>query len=379
MHDVIGVNYSEIALKGQNRPYFEKSLRQNVRRMLKGEECVVEGVCDRILVRLLPGADEKSIGGKLKCVFGISHFYPAFSCGKSIEEIGAKAREIFAGIGKDRTFKVKSSRADKTFPVDSQELNRRLGEIFYNDGYRVDVKKPDVTLHVDILKDFALVYTEKTPCHGGMPVGTSGRVIVLFSGGIDSPVAASYAMKRGCRPVYVHFHAMRSNADAAKSKIAKLVKSLCRYSGRAKLYLVPYDTFQVNCTSDYELVLFRRFINRVAEKIADVEGAKALVTGESIAQVASQTLDNMAAIEEPVKIPVIRPLAGMNKDEIIAKAEEIGTFELSIEDYKDCCSIVSRHPRTKANMEKIKTDEEKMGIEKMVQETLAQAEAFILD
>ncbi|MBI4018638.1 MAG: tRNA 4-thiouridine(8) synthase ThiI [Candidatus Aenigmarchaeota archaeon] len=379
MHDMIGVHYSEIALKGQNRGYFEKSLRQNVRRMLKGEECSIESVHDRILIRLLPGANEKSIGEKLQCVFGISHFYPAFSCGKSIEEIGLKAREIFQQVPKDKTFKVKSSRADKKFPIDSQELNRRLGEIFYNDGYTVDVKKPDVTLHVDIIKDFALVYTEKTACYGGMPVGTSGKVVVLFSGGIDSPVASWYAMKRGCRPVYVHFHAMRSNADAAKSKIGRLVQSLCRYSGRAKLYLVPYDTFQVSCASDYELVVFRRFINRVAEKIAALEGAKVLVTGESIAQVASQTLDNMAAIEEAVKIPIIRPLAGMNKDEIIAKAEEIGTYELSLGDYKDCCSIVSRHPRTKANLEKIKADEEKMNIEKLAEETLAQAEMYIFD
>ncbi|HLD84009.1 MAG TPA: tRNA uracil 4-sulfurtransferase ThiI [archaeon] len=378
MHDVIGVNYSEIALKGQNRGYFERKLRQNVRRALKGEQCDVEGLPDRILVRPLPGADEKSIGAKLKCVFGISHFYPAFSCGKSVDEISRKAQEIFAGIGKEKTFKVKCSRSDRTFPIGSQELNRQIGEILYNSGRKVDVKKPDIVLYADILKDSALVYTEKTPCYGGLPAGSSGRVTVLFSGGIDSPVAAWYAMKRGCQPVYVHFHAMRSNAEAAKSKIAKLVERLCIFSGRVRLYLVPYDVFQVNCSSDYELVLFRRFINRVAEKIAQLEGAQALVTGESIAQVASQTLDNIAAIEEAVKMPIIRPLAGMNKDEIIAKAQEIGTYDLSIEDYKDCCSIVSRHPKTKANLEKIKADEERMNIEKMAEETLALAEAVVV-
>lgn len=375
MHDYIGIHFSELALKGQNRPYFRKKLRDNIKKALKGQAFgAIENLHDRILIKLSRDSGRDEISGRIKNIFGVSHFYFACSCKKTVESIREESGKLFSGTPKSKTFKVAASRSDKEFPVNSMELNRRIGEFLYNQGYKVDIKKPDITLYIDVIKHSALVYTEKVRCQGGLPVGSSGKVVVLFSGGIDSPVAAWYAMRRGCRPVYVHFHALRNNKEAMKSKIGKLIETLNKYSRTARVYLVPYDIFQLSSPGKNELVLFRRFINRIAERIAEQEGAKALVTGESVGQVASQTLDNINAIEEAVKIAIIRPLAGFTKEEIIDKAKEIGTFELSIQDYKDCCSIISRHPKTKAKLDEIKREEERMNIEKLLEKTMKNIE-----
>ncbi|MBI4014730.1 MAG: tRNA 4-thiouridine(8) synthase ThiI [Candidatus Aenigmarchaeota archaeon] len=371
--ECIGIHYPEISLKGNNRQYFVRKLRDNMRKALKGELFSVETLRDRIVINFTPDSGKARIAEKLKNVFGISHFYLARSCGRDMRKMKEEAAAL---LSKNKTFKIKSSRAAKDF-LNSPEINKAMGEELEKNGYIVDLEKPEVTLYVDILKDRALLYTEKIRCAGGLPVGSSGKAVVLFSGGIDSPVAAWHMMKRGCRPVYVHFYALRNAEEAKKSKIGTLVDKLSKYSQAARLYLVPYDLFALSVAGRNELILFRRFMNRVAERIAEKENAKALVTGESVGQVASQTLDNISASEEAVTLPILRPLIGMNKDEIIAKAEEIGTYQESIKEYKDCCSIIAVHPKTRAKLDEIKEDEAKIDMDALVTKTLEKAEIVV--
>ena len=371
--DCIGIHYPEISLKGDNRPYFVRKLRDNTRKALKGESFSVETLHDRMLVNLTDDSDKTRIASKLRKVFGISHFYFARSCERDMRKMNEEAAAL---LGKEKTFKIKSSRAAKDF-LSSPEINKAMGEELEKTGYVVDLEKPKVTLFIDILKDRALLYTEKIKCPGGLPVGSSGKVAVLFSGGIDSPVAAWHMMKRGCRPVYVHFYALRNAEEVKTSKIGELVRKLSEYSNTARLYIVPYDLFAVSVVGRNELILFRRFMNRIAEKISQKENAKALVTGESVGQVASQTLDNIAASDEVVTMPILRPLVGMNKDEIIEKAILIGTYEASIKEYKDCCSIIAVHPKTRAKLGEIKEDEGKLNMDELIEKTLERAEIVV--
>ena len=369
MDNYVGIHYSEIALKGGNRPYFEKKLKENIKKAVKNENYEkITRIHDRILIKLDKKSNKTRITDKLKKVFGISHVYIAFSCDKEVDLIIKKSKKLI--IDKNKTFKVQSSRRDKNFTLNSLEINEKIGESLYNDGYKVDVKNPDTILFIDILDDIVLLYTEKIKCHGGLPVGSSGKALVLFSGGIDSPVASWEIMKRGCAPVYVHFHALQNNTKVESSKITRLIKTLTEYSNFSKLYIVPYDIFLVGFQGKNDMVIFRRFINRVAEQIAKEEDAKVLVTGESIGQVSSQTLENISVIEEVTKMPIIRPLITMNKDDIIRKAREINTFDDSIEEYKDCCSIVSREGKTKTKLKDVSYTEDKIDLDKMIKETL---------
>jgi tRNA uracil 4-sulfurtransferase len=370
---IIGIHYSEIALKGGNRNYFEKRLKDNIKKTLKGEKYEsIERLRDRFIIALVKDSNAKNILEKLKKVFGINHIYMASRVKKDISSILEKSEEIFDQVPKKTSFKVNASRADKDFPLNSMEINKKIGEALFEKGFPVDVKKPKVMLFIDILKDYVLIYTKKIKCNGGLPVGSSGKAVVLFSGGIDSPVASWEIMKRGCAPVYVHFHALRPE-DAEKSKIPELVKILNEYSNYSKLYLIPYDIFQVHSPKENDMIVFRRFINRVAEKIAEDEGAIVLVTGESIGQVGSQTLQNISVINDAVEMPIIQPLITENKEDIINKAKKIGTYDLSIKEYKDCCSIISREAKTKTKLDYVKKSEKEMDLDNIIEETLKSA------
>jgi len=368
--NTIIVHYSEIALKGQNRNYFEKKLSRNIKEVLPiGTELI--RMFGRFIIRLPEGCSKETIVSSLAKVSGISNFSFAVECGRTFEELKKKATEVLDGM--NGTFKVIAS--GHGFPLSSSEIERQLGAAIV-DKYKLKAKMklPDITVFVETFDGAAYLYLQKFQGSGGLPVGSSGRVVVLLSGGIDSPVAALLAAKRGCRPLFVHFHALRSNEDAEASKIGDIIKKLLPYVLRTKVYYVPYSIFQLataHIPGEFELIVFRRFMNRVAEVVAQREKAKGIVTGESIAQVASQTLDNIMATEEVTQLPVIRPLITCDKEEIITMAKKLETYELSIQDYKDCCSIISRHPKTRPKLEKIKELESTVDLNKLVQDTLA--------
>lgn len=363
------VHYSEIALKGQNRKYFEKKLARNIKDILPvGTE--IRRVFGRFVIHLPAGYKKDDITSALTKICGISNFSFAVECGKTFDELRNKALEILDGS--TGTFKVIAS--GHGFPLSSSEIERQLGAAIV-DKYKLKAKMklPDITVFVETFDGAAYLYLQKFQGSGGLPVGSSGRVVALLSGGIDSPVAAIQVMKRGCRPLLMHFHALRSNEEAAASKIGDIIKILLPYCLRTKVYYVPYSIFQLataHIPPEYELIIFRRFMNRIAEAIARREKAKGIVTGESIAQVASQTLDNIIATEEVTQLPVIQPLITFDKEEIIKLAKQIGTYELSIQDYKDCCSIISRHPKTKPKLDKIKQLESSISMEKTLHDTL---------
>lgn len=365
--EFIIVHYAEIALKGQNRNYFEKKLARNIKEVLPiGTE--LKRIFGRFIIRM-PEGYNKDAASALAKVYGINNFAFAAECGKSFEELRDKALNILNGSA--GTFKVIAS--GHGFPLSSSAIERQLGAaIVDKHKLKAKMKLPDITVFVETFNGAAYLYLQKFHGPAGLPVGSSGRVVTLLSGGIDSPVAALLAAKRGCRPLFVHFHALRSNEEAKNSKIAAIIKQLLPYVLRTKVYYVPYTLFQLATThipSEYELIIFRRFMNRIADAIAQREKAKAIVTGESIAQVASQTLDNIMATEVTA-LPIIRPLITFDKEEIIAAAKGLGTYELSIQDYKDCCSIISRHPKTKPKLEKIKQLESSVNMEKIIQDTL---------
>jgi len=347
----IVVHYGEIGTKGGNRQVFEGSLRRNILGGLGPLGGVRVRMVDNRFFVLLD--EEKVPDAKLRLskIFGIVWFAQVESAPLSYPEIRETAVRALAGRPKETSFRVSVRRPNKTFGMTSQELARKLGEdVIERLGLGVNLSLPDVTLYVDIISEEALVYTEHLKGPGGLPVGVSGRVLHLLSGGIDSPVAAWLMMKRGCRPLYLHFYVAPSPEPILQSKIAELVRRLSQTGEESRLILVPFSPYQLATTDlppEFEPIVFRRFMRMVAERLARRLEFPAISTGDNLAQVASQTLQNMACIDSGGSIPTLRPLLGYDKDEIIQLARQVGTYETSILDYKDCCSIVSRHPRTR--------------------------------
>lgn len=375
MKKVCVIHYSEIGLKGHNRPFFEKMLVEKVRRLLSG---IADFKVKRLQGRLvfsLNGADLQRVEESLMKVFGISWFAFASVAEPNVDSIGRAVVEEASRIVKPgEPVKVEVKRADKRFPATSLELSKTLGRMLVEKlGVRISLENPSKKIYVEVLSREAYVFTEKKKGLGGLPVGSSGRVISLLSGGIDSPIASYLMMKRGCEVSYVHFHPFRDNAEAENSKIIEIVRKLLPYSGETTVTFIPSYEFQiaaVKIPAKYDLVLFRRFMFRVAERIAEAEGARVLVTGESLAQVASQTLENIVAISSGLKIPVFRPLIAFDKEEIVNMAKKIGTYELSIKPYKDCCSIIARHPATRAKLEVVEKLERKIDIDFVVSRSI---------
>jgi|YelNatPaOPRAMG01_1025707.scaffolds.fasta_scaffold42262_3 thiamine biosynthesis protein ThiI len=375
MGRVCVIHYSEIGLKGRNRPFFEKMLAENVRRLLSG---IVDSKVRRIQGRLvlpLNGADPQRVEEGLMKVFGISWFTFATIAEPNVESIGRTVVEEASQVVKPgEPIKVEVKRADKSFPATSLELSRILGRMLVEKlGVSVSLKNPSKKIYVEVLSKEAYVFTEKKRGLGGLPVGSSGRVLSLLSGGIDSPIASYLMMKRGCRVSYLHFHPFHDNAEAENSKIMEIVRKLLPYSGETTVTFTPSYEFQiatVNVPAKYDLILFRRFMFKVAERIAEAEGAKALVTGESLAQVASQTLENIVAASRGLRIPVFRPLIAFDKEEIVNVAKKIGTYELSIKPYKDCCSIIARHPETRAKLEIVEKLERQIDLDSVVSRSI---------
>ena len=349
------VHYSEIALKGKNRPLFTKALRRNIHRALGGLDASVDHMDGRFLVSV--DADAGDVGSRLSKVFGVSWFAETTIVEGGFAPIESAVLRESGAMGPGSTFRVAARRADKSFPMTSMVLARELGSsVVQKTGATVDLKAPEVTLHVDVVRGRTLVYSKRQEGPGGLPVGVGGRVLLLFSGGIDSPVAAWLMMKRGCKPVYLHFYLAPTHQYVLDSKVLKIVKVLSAYGGRSTMVMVPFAEYQLatsDVPGDCEPSLFRRFMRATAEELAPRFRAAAICTGDSLAQAASQTLWNLATFDYGSSLPVLRPLLTYDKQEITGLAQRIGTYEPSIEDYKDCCAIITRHPKTRAKREMI--------------------------
>lgn len=369
---VLLVHYHEIALKARNRPFFVNQLVRNLKRATADFPVRrIQKLPGRLLLELAGENAAQEVAERVRRVFGVANCCSALRCDLDLEALKDTAAKALAGRP-FQTFRVTARRAYKTFPLTSPQLNEILGTfVLERFPAKVDLKNPELTLFVDILPKEAFIYLEKVPGPGGLPVGVAGRVIALLSGGIDSPVAAYRMMRRGCQVSFVHFHGAPFLDRRTQEKTREIVKLLTRYQYTSRLYLVPFGEVQqevvVNTPAPYRVLLYRRLMARIAEHLASLEGAKALVTGESLGQVASQTLENLTVIEEAVKLPLFRPLIGMDKEEITEQAKEIGTYEISIQPDQDCCTLfVPRHPATRATMDDIGRAEMTLDLDRLV-------------
>jgi thiamine biosynthesis protein ThiI len=375
----IMVHYNEIGLKGKNQPVFVRRLAANLRRATAGAGVTgVEPRAGRMLLDLAPEADTGELRERLRRVFGVANFSFAERVEPDMEALKAAVGRALEGRH-FASFKVSTRRAYKPFPRTSEEVNRELGAfVLSRVPARVDLERPELTIHVEVLPRDIYVSLGREAGAGGLPVGVSGRVVALLSGGIDSPVAALRLMKRACQVVFVHFHSFPFQDGTSRTKAEELTRLLTRYQYRSRLYLVPFGEVQravvVGAPEPLRVILYRRLMARIAERIAQQEGAKALVTGESLGQVASQTLDNLAVIERAVSLPVLRPLIGSDKEEIVQQARALGSYDISILPDQDCCSLfVPRHPATTSRLDEVERAEAGLEVEQLVKLALEAA------
>ncbi|PYQ07326.1 MAG: tRNA 4-thiouridine(8) synthase ThiI [Acidobacteria bacterium] len=364
--------YHEIALKGRNRPFFVEKLADNLRQALSDLPGVtVQPFSSRIGVHVPDETPWETVHERVGRVFGVANFSRAREVPADLEALKRAAATELRGAS-FASFRVTTRRADKTFPFNSGQIDREIGAaVQAATGVRVDLEEPELTLWVEVLRDRILYSFERLPGPGGFPVGSSGRVLALLSGGIDSPVAAWRMMKRGCRVVLAHFHAFPLQDRSTIDKTRELARILTRWQLRTRLLQIPFGPVQqavvAACPAPLRVVLYRRFMMRIAEALARRRRARALVTGESLGQVASQTLDNMVVIGEATRATVLRPLVGMDKEEITAQARRIGTFEVSTRPDQDCCQLfVPRHPATAASREEVERAETALDVPALV-------------
>jgi thiamine biosynthesis protein ThiI len=375
----IVVHYQEIALKGKNRPWFMGRLVRNLRHALSDlDVTAVRALMGRIEVVLGPAASREEVGERIRRIFGIANFSYA---GRTPLDLDVIAAAIVKDLGdrECRSFRVSVRRADKRFPMTSPQVEREVGgRIKERRGWRVDLENPELTVHVELLTDEAFYFFGKEKGAGGLPTGTAGRVACLLSGGIDSPVAAHRLMKRGCAVTFVHFHSYPILSRASQEKARELVKLLTTWQQHSRLYLVAFGDIQQQVVlavpGPMRVVVYRRLMLRIAERIAIVRHAQALVTGDVVGQVASQTLENLAVIGNVATLPLFRPLIGMDKDEITAEAIKIGSYPISIIPDQDCCTLFTpRNPQTKARLADIEVAEQSLPIAELVEKAVSDA------
>jgi thiamine biosynthesis protein ThiI len=374
MADTYVVHYSEVALKGKNRPEFVRVLRRNLARSLLSSHPDVESRDGRLFVTT--DTEPAEVAQKLSKVFGVAWFAKAELVDADYEKIEGAALDA-ARASRARTFMIDARRADKRFPLGSMELARRLGSAVASEtGMGVDLSNPGLRIHVDVIRRQALIYASRSQGPGGLPVGTAGRVMHLFSGGIDSPVAAWLLLKRGVRPVYLHFYVAPTHEGPMHSKVIRLVRVLSAWSGKSTLVMIPFAEYQLAAAEvpgELEPSLFRRFMRMTAERLAPRFGASGVSTGDSLSQAASQTLWNIGVFDRGSSLPVLRPLLSYDKEEVVSLARRIGTYELSLEEYKDCCAIVTKHPRTRAKAAKIDEYVEGLDFENLLSRSIESA------
>lgn len=367
------IRYHEIALKKGNRPYFTELLKRNLLAAVKDLDVKeIRSLPARLLLTFKSNIDPQLTVNRLQAVFGIANFSLVERTSRDIEVLRAEILKYLNGT-KFESFRIETQRGDKTFPLTSPEINRQLGAaVKAKTGARVDLTHAEMTVTVEILPRDAFFGFDRIPGAGGLPVGASGRVAALISGGIDSPVAAYRMMQRGCRLIFIHFHSAPYLDRTSQEKVRQLVSHLTRHQFQSRLYLVPFGEIQrrivAGTNRPLRVVLYRRMMLRIAETLARREKAKALVTGESLGQVASQTLENMAVIQQAALLPILRPLVGMDKQEIIDQARRIATFDTSSIPDQDCCQLfVPKHPATKANLPEVEEAESRLDVSAMTQ------------
>jgi len=378
------VHYAEIGLKGKNRAYFERKLKENIknikialRRVRQNTLESIKLVQGRLIITLSEEGKNQpdAIASALKSIFGIAYFCLAEHHPADLSLLRSRVLEITSDISY-QTFRITARKSYSNLPVTTQKINEDFGEaLIERDHKPVSLKYPELNVHLDFLTAGAYLYLVKHAGPGGLPVGSSGRAIVMLSGGLDSPVAAWYAQHRGIHPIYVHFHSIPYTSEASTEKVRQLARILDKFQRPTKLYLVPFATIQEailkSAEPRFRVILYRRFMVRIAEVIAEQENCWGIFTGESLGQVASQTMENMYVVQQAVRVPIHRPLIGMDKQEIIKKAQEIETHDTSILAHEDCCTLfIPKHPVTKARLVDIERQESALKTQELVDQAI---------
>lgn len=389
MKKVILIRYGEILLKGLNRPVFERKLIDNIKRAVNqlGKAGVFKSQARIYLEPQVEDYDFDEAINLLTKVFGIVSVSPVWKIETDYEVIKEKSlimvKDLLTRKGY-KTFKVETKRGDKSFPMDSPEISSNLGGYILDNfpDLSVDVRKPEFVFYVEV-REFTYIYSEIIPAVCGMPIGTNGKAALLLSGGIDSPVAGWMIAKRGVELEAVHFYSYPYTSERAKEKVIELTKILTTFCSKINLHIVPFTDIQVEinekCPEDQLTIIMRRAMMTIAERIAEKVGALALVTGESVGQVASQTIQSLYVTNSVVKMPVFRPLIGMDKNEVIDIARKIGTFETSILPYEDCCTVfVAKHPNTRPVLEKILLSEKNVDLEDLINKAIQNTEVLMI-
>jgi thiamine biosynthesis protein ThiI len=381
--DSVIIHYHEIALKGRNRPWFVERLVGNLRTATADLDVVrVRALMGRLELALGPDADWEEVKRRIMRTFGVANFARAQRAARSIEELTTSILdELAARSDLDvKSFRIMARRADKTYALTSPEIEREVGRrIQAARGWKVDLDHPDLVIRIEILRTEAYFSLDKFPGPGGLPSGTSGRVMSLLSGGIDSPVAAYRLMKRGCRVWFVHFHSYPLLSHASVDKVRELTQLLTKYQLTSRLYLVAFGDIQrqivLSAPPSLRVVLYRRLMMRIADRLAKRCRAMALVTGEAVGQVASQTVENLAVINAAVTLPVLRPLIGSDKDEISNEARTLESYPISIIPDEDCCQLFTpRNPATRARVHQVEGAEAGFPVDEMVGDAVDAAE-----
>lgn len=387
MEKIILVRYTEIHLKGLNRPYFEKKLITNIKGALRGIPCKVFHEQGRIYVHSIPEECFDAAMDKLTRVFGIHSISPAYVVDKdwsNVVNICSSLMQQEVERRGEASFKVFARRSDKQYFMNSDAINHEMGHLILErfPKLHVDIHTPEISLYIEI-REKAYVYCEEIPCANGMPVGSAGKATLLISGGIDSPVAGYMMAKRGLVLSAVHFYSYPYTSERARDKVVELTKLLSRYALPIRLYLVPFTEIQMKiydeCPEKETTIIMRRLMMKIAERIAVSEDSRALITGESLGQVASQTLESLCVTDDAVTMPVFRPLIGFDKDEIMDLARKIGTYETSILPYEDCCTVfVPRHPVTRPELGALRASEAVVDFTPLIDKAIANTEMLVV-
>ena len=373
------LHYGELALKGRNRPWFLSALTRSVRASLRGLKVrQVRSLIGRIVVTIDDDSEWPEVRERLACLPGIDNFALATRMSMDLDAI---AEAIVRDLPERPvpSFRVRARRADKRFPVPTPEIERRIGaRVQAARGWPVDLSNPAFVITVEFLTEDAYYFFERTDGTGGLPIGTGGRTLALLSGGIDSPVAAWRLIRRGCRTDFVHFHSYPILSNTSQEKARELVRLLTRSQLRSRLFLVPFGGIQqqvvVSVPPALRVVIYRRMMLRIAEALAKTTGAQALVTGDAVGQVASQTIENLAVVGSVASLPLLRPLVGMDKEEITRDAQRIGTYAVSIIPDEDCCTLFTpRYPSTRASAEAVEAAERALDVSGLVDAAVATA------
>ncbi len=378
METVVIIRYAEIHLKGKNRGYFEHAFANNLERSLRGLRHELHRTSGRWLVANFEEGKAEEIAERIRSVFGVHSYSIGYLTGASMDEIFEAALLVAPKSG---TFKVETHRGNKKYPLNSMEISAEIGGrlLAARHDLKVDVHSPSGTVYIDIRENGALVFGSYMRGVGGMPVGTAGEGLLLISGGIDSPVAAYMMAKRGLSVRLLHFHSYPYTNEGAKEKVVTLAKLLSKYTQTAELTTVKVTHIQeeihAKCAEELNVTLLRRFMFRIAERFARENGYACLITGESLGQVASQTMEGLTSSNLVVTLPVLRPLIGFDKDEIIDRAKQIGTYETSILPYEDCCTVfLPEHPATRPKLSFTEEEERKLDVAALIEEAMATAE-----